>query len=165
VYEFPKPGPQQEQLAKLAGEWSSEVRFYYEPGAPPMVSPGSATARLDIGGYFLDREFRVELEDAGDFKGLAFHGRGLTGFDPFEGKYRGVWVDSGSPALYFTEGSFDATGNVYTETSRGPDPTGGPLVIRMVTTMQGRDESLLQMFRVAEDGTETLVTEIASHRA
>ena len=28
---------------------------------------------------------------------------GLTGYDPFQRKYLGVWADSGSPALYWTE--------------------------------------------------------------
>ncbi|WP_437942297.1 DUF1579 family protein [Sorangium sp. So ce341] len=164
MYEFPKPGPEQERLSKLAGEWKSEVKFYVEPGAPPMVKPGAHSARMDVGGYFLLREFRVDLDDAGDFKALAFDGRGLTGYDPFQRKYIGVWVDSGSPALYQTEASFDALGDVYTETSRGPGPSGEPLVIRMVTTFRARDEMVLEMFRVGEDGSETLVTEIRNVR-
>jgi hypothetical protein len=147
-------------LTKLAGEWKSEVRFHYAPGAPPMVKPGSHRAALDLGGYFLRREFRVDLEDAGDFKALAFHGYGLTGYDPFQQKYAGVWADSGSPAIYFTEGAFNDAGDIYTETSRGPDPTGKPLVIRLVTTIRGRDRMSLQMFRVDESGTEALVTEM-----
>jgi Protein of unknown function (DUF1579) len=160
MYEFPKPGAEQETLTKLSGDWKSEVKFYFAPDAPPMVKPGTYRARLDLGGYFLRREFRVDLDDAGDFKALAFHGYGLTGYDPFERKYRGVWADSGSPALYLTEGSFNAAGDVYTETSRGPDPTGKPLVMRMVTTLRGRDRLSLQMYRIEEGGTETLITEM-----
>jgi hypothetical protein len=121
-----------------------------------LPSSSADRAKLDLGGYFLHREFRVDL----DFKALAFHGYGLTGYDPFQRKYLGVWADSGSPALYLTEGSFNAAGDVYTETSRGPDPTGKPLVMRMVTTLRGRDRLPLQMYRIEEGGTETLITEM-----
>jgi Protein of unknown function (DUF1579) len=86
MYEFPKPGAEQESLTKLSGDWKSEVKFYFAPDAPPMVKPGTYRAKLDLGGYFLHREFRVDLDDAGDFKALAFHGYGLTGYDPFQRK-------------------------------------------------------------------------------
>jgi hypothetical protein len=160
MYAFPKPGAEQATLAKLSGNWKSQVKFYFAPGAPPMVKPGAYTAKLELGGYFLHREFRVDLDAADDFKAIAFHGYGLTGYDPFQRKYLGVWVDSGSPALYLTEGSFDATGAVYTETSRGPDPSGGALVIRMVTTLHGRDHLTFEMYRVEQDGGQSLITEM-----
>jgi Protein of unknown function (DUF1579) len=70
MYEFPKPGAEQEMLTKLSGEWKSEVRFHFALDAPPMVKPGTYRARLDLGGYFLHREFRVDLDDAGEFKAL-----------------------------------------------------------------------------------------------
>lgn len=158
--EFPKPGAEQATLTKLTGDWKSEVRFYSAADAPPMVRPGTYKAQLDVGGYFLHRELRVDLDAVGDFKAIAFHGRGFTGYDPFQQKYLGVWVDSGSPALYLTEGSFNADGDVYTETSRGPDPTGKPLVMRMLTTLSGQDRLSFKMYRVEEGGGETLITEM-----
>jgi hypothetical protein len=164
MYEFPKPGAEQQALTTLSGDWNSEVRFYFDANAAPMVKPGTYRAKLDLGGYFLHREFRVDLDDAGDFKALAFHGYGLTGYDPFQRKYLGVWADSGSPALYLTEGSFDATGDVYTETSHGPDPTGKPLTLRMVTTRQNRDHMSFRIYRTNEGADETLITEMEHTR-
>jgi hypothetical protein len=160
MYEFPKPGAEQALLAKWTGDFHSDVRFYVAPGVPPMVKTGSYSAKLDLGGYFLHREFRVELDDAGDFKALAFHGRGLTGYDPFQRKYVGVWVDSGSPALYLTQASFNAAGDTYMETSHGPDPNGHPLILRMVTTFSDRDRLSFKMFRVDASGGETLTAEM-----
>jgi hypothetical protein len=160
MYEFPKPGAEHATLAKLSGNWKSEVKFYFAKGAPPMVKSGAYTAKLELGGYFLQREFRVDLDDADDFKAIAFRGYGLTGYDPFQRKYLGVWADSGSPGLYQTEGSFNAAGDVYTETSRGPDPSGGPLVMRMLTTLHGRDRLTFKMYRVEQDGGLLLITEM-----
>jgi hypothetical protein len=164
MYEFPKPGAEHETLAMLAGDWNSEVRFYFDVTSEPMVKPGTYRARLDLGGYFLQREFRVDLDDAGEFNAVAFHGYGLTGYDPFQRKYLGVWVDSGSPALYFTEGAFDASGDVYTEMSRGPDPTGRPMTLRMVTTRHGRDRLTFNLYRTDHGDNETLITEMEHTR-
>jgi hypothetical protein len=160
MYEFPKPGAEHQTLAMLAGDWNSEVRFYFDAASEPMVKAGTYQARLDLGGYFLRREFLVDLDDAGEFKALAFHGYGLTGYDPFQRKYLGVWVDSGSPALYFTEGSFDASGDIYTETSRGPDATGKPMTLRMVTSRHGENRLKFNLFRLDGGANETLITEM-----
>jgi hypothetical protein len=164
MYEFPPPGDEQQKLDMLAGDWSSEVRFYFDPAAEPMVKPGTYRATLDLGGYFLRREFRVDLDDAGDFKALAFHGFGLTGYDPFQRKYCGFWADSGSPAIYRTEATFDPSGDVYTETSHGPDPTGEPMRLRMVTTRHDPDHLQFNLFRTDDSGGETLVTEMRHTR-
>ena len=93
MYDFPKVGPEQERLSLFTGEWDSQVRFYFDPSLPPMEKIGRYTAKLDLGGYFLHREFEVQLDDAGTFAELAFHGRGLTGYDPFARKYLGVWAE------------------------------------------------------------------------
>ena len=39
-----------------------------------------------------------------DFTGLTFQGHAFTGYDPYRNRHLDVWVDSGSPALYYTEG-------------------------------------------------------------
>ena len=44
------------------------------------------------------------------------------GYDLYRKRYRGIWVDLGSPALYYTGGLFDESGKVYKETSDGPPP-------------------------------------------
>jgi hypothetical protein len=164
MYEFPQPGPEQERLKELTGVWDSLVKFYFQPGTPPMESQGRYVAKLDLGGYFLYREFDVELDSAADFTGLAFQGRAFTAYDPYRNKYLGVWVDSGSPALYYTEGMFDESGKVYTETSDGPDPEGKPMKMRMTTEVQDQDHMLFKMYRLSEDGEAFLVTEIAHSR-
>ena len=164
MYDFPQPGAEQERLKQMTGEWNSQVKFYFQPGTPPMESNGTYRAKLDLGGYFLHREFEVELDSAADFTGLAFHGRALTGYDPYQKKYIGVWADSGSPAIYRTEGAFDKSGNLYTEISEGPDPEGKPMKFRMTTELKDQDHMLFKMYRPSEDGEEYLVTEIAHTR-
>jgi hypothetical protein len=164
MYEFPKPGAEQNRLERLTGTWDSHVKFYFDAAAPAMEKSGQYTAKLDLGGYFLTREFKVTLDDAGDFTGLAFHGCGLTGYDPFKQQYLGVWVDSGSPALYRTEGTFNAAGDIFTEISEGPDPSGNPMRMRMVTEVKQANEIVFKLYRLGEDGLACLVTEMTHRR-
>src|SRR5262245_31577289 len=74
--DFPKPGPEHEQLKQLAGVWDAQVKCN-QPGKAPEESKGEFTGTLDVGGFFLVTEFKGQLA------GQPFHGRGLTGFDPF----------------------------------------------------------------------------------
>jgi Protein of unknown function (DUF1579) len=164
MYDFPKVGLEQERLSLFTGEWDSQVRFYFDPSVPPMEKIGRYTAKLDLGGYFLHREFEVQLDDAGNFAELAFHGRGLTGYDPFARKYLGVWADSGSPALYRTEGAFDSSGKVFKEASVGPGPSGEDLHLSMTTEVTSQDRLLFKIWRQLETGEDVLVTEMAHVR-
>jgi Protein of unknown function (DUF1579) len=164
MYDFPKVGPEQERLSLFTGEWDSQVRFYFDSSLPPMEKIGRYTAKLDLGGYFLHREFEVQLDGAGNFAKLAFHGRGLTGYDPFAGKYLGVWADSGSPAVYRTEGAFDSSGTIFKETSVGPGPSGEELRLSMVTEAPSPDRLVFKIWRLLETGEEVLITEMTHAR-
>lgn len=159
--EFPKPGPEHEQLKRLAGEWDALVKCQMpasDGSSSTQESKGEYTAKLDVGGYFLVTEFKCHLG------GQAFHGRGLNGYDPFKKKYVGVWVDSMSPSVYMLEGAFDESGKVYTETMTGPDPQGKPMKMRMTTEIQDNEHLHVKMFGPGDGGKETLMMEIAYTR-
>lgn len=152
--EFPKPGPEQEQLKKLAGDWQGECKFY-PPGAEDAVEfEGNYTAKLDVGGYFLISKFE------GNLGGQAFQGRGMTGYDPFQKKYTGVWVDSMGPAIYHIRGEWDKAGKTYTEQMKGPRPDGKPMKMRLVTKVIDDDQLHMTMYAPGEDGKEARMMEI-----
>lgn len=157
--EFPKPGPEHEHLKAMAGEWDAEVKFYAKPGEAPIESKGQYSGKLDVGGFFLITDFK-----GSPVGGEKFHGRGLTGYDPFKKKYTGVWVDSMSPAMYTTEGEFDKQGKVYTETMQGPGPDGKVVKMRLTTEIKDKDHMVFKMYSPAEDGKEKLTMEISYAR-
>src|SRR5262245_13935796 len=99
--DFPKPGPEHEKLKQMAGMWEGQIKASFEPGKPAQEGKGEYTSKLDLGGFFLMGEVKSHLA------GMPFQGRALTGYDPFKKRYVGVWVDSMSPGIYTTEGSFD----------------------------------------------------------
>ena len=48
-----KPGPEHKQLESLVGTWDEEIKFWMEPGKPPMTFKGSSQNRMILGGRFL----------------------------------------------------------------------------------------------------------------
>lgn len=156
--EFPKPGPRQKLLAKMAGDWSSSVKFY-PPGADePVASKGEYKAEMSLGGYFLITTYK------GAFGGDEFQGHGMTGYDPFEKKYTGAWADSMGPFIYQTEGQFDEAGRVYTETMEGPGPDGKPMKFHSVTRFEDENHMHYTLYLVGEKGERRKMMEIAHTR-
>jgi hypothetical protein len=155
--ESPKPGPEHEVLKQLVGTWDAQVKCLV-PGQAAQESKGEYTARLDVGGLFLVTEFKGQLA------GGAFQGRGLTGYDPFKKKYRGVWVDSMSPGIFTSEGAFDKSGKIFTETMERPDPQGKPMKMRLTTELKDKDHMTFKMYARGEDGKENMMMEIAYTR-
>jgi hypothetical protein len=158
--QFPKPGPEHDRLKPMAGQWDAKVTAYCTASSSgPERAAGRYTAKLDLGGFFLVTKFKCELA------GKQFQGRGLIGYDSFKKKYVGVWVDSMSPAIYHSEGAFDAAGKVYTETMEGPGPDGKPMRMRITTELKDKDHMRFQMFAPDKDGKETLMMEIGYTRS
>ncbi len=156
--EYPKPGPEHEQLKQLTGVWDGVAKFYMEPGKPPVESKGEYTGKLDVGGFFLVTEYKGQL------LGGPFQGRGLTGYDPFKKKYVGIWVDSMSPAFYHSEGAFDKSGKIFTETMEGPDPQGKPMKMHLTTEIKSQDQMVFKISSPGKDGKMALVMEVTYTR-
>lgn len=148
---FAPPDENHAALRRLTGAWAAQIRYFEAPGAPPVERAGELLARLDLGGYFLVRQVNFGMQ--------GFQGNGVTGWDPFQQRYVGMWADSESPVIYATAGSFDARGNVFTETSEGPGPDGANVKMRMVTEIVDDTHATYRMYRT-DRGTDELQVEI-----
>ena len=93
--EFPKPGPEHEQLKELEGTWDAVM----EMGG--QKSKATATYKSICGGMWMQSDFQ------GDLGGIKFQGHGLDGYDLTKKKHVGVWVDSMSSAPMHFEGNYD----------------------------------------------------------
>lgn len=148
---FAPPDENHAALRRLTGAWSAQIRYFDNPGGPPTERTGEYLARVDLGGYFLFRQMNFGMQ--------GFQGHGLTGFDPFKKKYVGTWADSESPVIYATEGTFDTTGKVFTETSVGPDPNGRDVSITMITEIVDDTHATFRMF-AGDSAEKTQVLEV-----
>jgi hypothetical protein len=148
--ELPKPGPEHEMLAELAGTWDGKMKT----GDGMPESKGTMTYTVECGGMWLASSFE------GDFGGMMFQGRGLDGYDPQTKKFVGVWVDSmGTRPMQF-EGDYDADSKTMTMHATGPGPGGQPAKWKSVTVKKDADHHTFQMFLTPEGGEEMLMLSI-----
>jgi Protein of unknown function (DUF1579) len=102
--EMPKPGPEHEILAKLAGEWSGE-----ETMLPSPWSPEKRTCHGHIRGRVLDGFFVVSDYEQKSGDKVSFRGHGVYAWDPKAQEYLMYWFDSmggpGGVAKGFYEGN------------------------------------------------------------
>ena len=80
-----------------------------------------------------------------DFQLDGYAGHGTWGWDPREGRYVGIWVDSNSDYVRLDEGSYDPATRTLTWTSelRQPEPHP-PAKYRMIEEFRG-DTRVLTM--------------------
>ena len=148
------PTAEHDRLKRLTGAWSARIRRYESRGAKALESTGEFLARMDLGGLFLVRDMNFGMQ--------GFQGRGITGWDPFAKGYVGTWIDSASPFIHRTSGHFDEAGT-YCEESSGPDQDGNTILVRMCTTIVGKDQMLFRMFQ-GEGDAEYVALEIEHTR-
>ncbi|MCZ6596250.1 MAG: DUF1579 family protein, partial [Planctomycetota bacterium] len=76
-------------MKKLVGTWEATFHLGAFPGAPEVDSKGTEVNRLLEGGLWVVTDY----EDP-NMPGGSFIGHGITGWDPYEEKYVGVWIDN-----------------------------------------------------------------------
>ena len=100
-YELAKPGPEHKQLEALAGNWDEEVKFWMEPGKPPMTFKASCRNRMILGGRFL------VSEATGGEGPMAFESMIIIGFDRRHKKFTSVGYDTMGTYFVTAAGPYD----------------------------------------------------------
>lgn len=128
-----------ELLHKDVGNWSATIKMAGAPGEAATEEPGSERVAAICDGQWLWTDFEAK------FMGAPFEGHGLIGYDPNEKQYVSFWIDSTSPALMKTSGSFDAAKKAYKMAGSSVDPTGQPMKVEEVLTWKDDNTRVLQM--------------------
>jgi hypothetical protein len=115
------PNEHHAHLAKMAGTWKVNGKFWMEPGADVMETEGKAQNEMILGGRFLQSEF------TGAFMGQPFAGMGLDGYDNLLEKHVGMWVDSAGTMMMQFVGECSEAGKVLTTKSEYLDPMSGEM--------------------------------------
>jgi hypothetical protein len=154
--EMPQPGPEHERLKKDVGVWDATIKNWGAPDTEAMEWTGVETNTLQPGGFWIISSFK------GDFAGTEFCGNGATGFDPVKKKYVGTWVDSMTPVLMTTEGTFNPSTQELTMTGEMFDPgSGKPARMRSVTKHNADGTRGMTMYMKPEGGDEYKMMEVA----
>lgn len=156
---MPKPGPDQEVLAKDAGTWDAVVEMSPAPGAPPMTSKGVEVSTMGCGGMCLITDFTGEM-----MPGVMFKGHGLTAYDSTKKKYVGSWSDSMAPGLQVSEATYNPATKSTTSSMEGPDATGTTVKTKSVSAYADADHRTMTMFMTGPDGKEVQTMKISYTR-
>lgn len=155
--EFAKPGPQHEQLKRLAGAWSTEVKSYFPNPDEPTISEGKARFTLMLDGRYLRQEFRSKMN------GEDFVGIGVLGYDKAQQKYVGAWIDNHGTGIMHTEGTYDPKTHTMTETGSSMTPLG-EMKMKMTSKYRDPNNFVFTMYALQGDD-EQKVMEIEYTRA
>ena len=135
------PGPEHAKLNPLAGSFTSNVKMWMAPAAPPSESTGTTENRWILGNRFLEQIHH------GDMMGQPFEGRGITGYDNVQKKYIGTWIDSMGTGMMTSTGTASADGKTFTFNAQMWDPTTGKIAkAREVLTIDSNDKHRFEMW-------------------
>jgi hypothetical protein len=112
-------GAEHEVLAKMAGRWDQETRYWSQPGGEPVVTRGTAENRMILGGRFL------ESRSQSDLMGMAFESLTLLGYDRRHGRYTLQQLDNSGTYYVTAAGHRAADTGVITLAGVDEDPLAG----------------------------------------
>ena len=100
--EVPKPGPQHETLARLAGEWSGDETMHASAWCPEeQVRAGHVRSDV-LEGFFVVSNYEQRSADE-----VTFRGHGVYSWDAREESYVFYWFDSMGGAGGVAKGHFE----------------------------------------------------------
>ncbi len=114
------PGEHHKHLETLAGEYNMSGKAWMVPGAEPTEFTGTRTAKMILGGRFLEE--KVDSQ----FMGMPFEGRGLFAYDNVAERYIYTWVDNMGTTVTSAYGNCSADG-VWTLEGEHIDPVTGEM--------------------------------------
>ena len=162
MQEMAAPGPDHERLRPFLGTFKATVSIWMGPG-DPMVSTGSMTNSLALGGRFIRHEYKGSPSpDPTPFP--EFEGQGFWGFNKNTQEYEGVWIDTASTIMQHESGTVDESGKVWTMTGEIVGPDGEASTKGLSTALIDDDHHSLEMF-FSKDGQEFKGMEIQYARA
>lgn len=156
--EMLKAGPENRQIAKIAGTWEVDCTMWMKPGDPPVQSTGTAIFSTLFEDRFLQCEYR------GSFMGQPFHGRSTMGYDRGAKRYFMTWYDSMNTSLMMLTGTSSDGGKTITYTGEGVCPQMGRMALRQVETHQSDDRFTLEMYQTPIGGKESKSMELTYRR-
>lgn len=156
--QIPEASPEHKLLKADVGTWNAKVKMWAAgPDQPPQESEGKEVNKM-LGDFWLVGEFE------GVVAGFPFKGANATGYDPAQKKFVSYWVDSLTPTMMSSSGSYDKATKTFTYTMTGTEADGTPYQGKITTTVKDKDHRNMVMYMTI-DGKDIKQMEIAYTRA
>ncbi len=148
-----KPGPEQEFLAKRAGEYTRTVKFVAQPNADANASTGTSKISVALGGRFI-----VEENNDTVF-GRPISGTRIYGFNNITKQYEGVWMYTGSTAMIFLTGTSGDGGKTIDLNGVTQNLHGGKVPLHAIIRQVDDNQFVVTLMSTGADGKEAAFQE------
>jgi len=152
--DFMTPSDIHKMMAKSDGAWNEEINMWMDPNAPAQQMQTSCVNKMILGGRY------QESVHTGEFNGMPFEGRSITGYDNVRKIIVSTWIDNMGTGLTYMEGTWNPESQSINMKGKMTDPmTGAVSDIREVLKFVDGDTQIMQQFGM-KDGKEYKMMEI-----
>jgi len=153
------PGPNQQMLTSIAGDWTFRARMWMNPTAQPSESTGTVNYTSLFGGRYVQGQYR------GDMMGMPFEGLGLMGYDNTSGRFEASWADNMGTSIMYMTGQYDPVAKTITYTGQEDDivKPGTKVNVREVIRIVSSDSHVMEWYET-RDGKEAKTMEVVYNR-
>jgi hypothetical protein len=148
-----KPGPEQEFLAKRAGEYTRTIKFVAQPNADANASTGASKISVALGGRFI-----VEENNDTVF-GRPVSGTRIYGFNNITKQYEAVWMYTGSTGMIFLTGTSSDSGKTVDLTGETRNLPGDTVPLHAVIRQMDDNQFVVTLMSTGADGKEAAFQE------
>jgi uncharacterized protein DUF1579 len=148
-----KPGPEQEFLAKRAGEYTRTVKFVAQPNADANASSGTSKISVALGGRFI-----VEENNDTVF-GRPVSGTRIYGFNNITKQYEAVSMYTGSTAMIFLTGTSSDGGKTIDLTGATQNLRSEKVPLHAVIRQVDDNQFVVTLMSTGADGKEAAFQE------
>jgi hypothetical protein len=154
-----RPGAGQKYLESFVGDWDVVKIFHPRSGGEPVRNTGTCRQAMIQEGRFLQSDFVFEQD------GRKSTGQGLIGFEPANGRFTSVWIDSRQTrmSLRHSREPFDGREIVLYSKSLDDDAAKapGPPASRTISRIEDGGQKIVhRQYNAGADGRERLVMEL-----
>jgi Protein of unknown function (DUF1579) len=148
-----KPGPEQEFLAKRAGEYTRTIKFVAQPNADANASSGTSKISVALGGRF------VVEENNDTVFGRPVSGTRIYGFNNITKQYEAVWMYTGSTAMIFLTGTSSDGGKTIDLTGATQNLHGEKVPLHAMIRQVDDNQFVVTLMSTGADGKEAAFQE------
>ncbi len=114
-----QPGPEHDLLKQFEGEWDQDVKMWMQPGQPPMEAKSHTSAKMVLGGRFLQTSGEVGEPP------MQFSTFGMMGFDRRHKEFTMVAFDTMGTYYVTASGAYDVASKTISLYGEDEDPIMG----------------------------------------
>lgn len=147
--DYMTPGKEHKMMSSWSGTWNASVTMWMAPGAPPMISNGTVTNSMILGGRYQQSIHKSS------FNGMPFEGVSTLAFDKAKKVFIFTWLDNMGTGIMSGQGPWDEATQSFTMTGKMVEPTTGTdMNFREVFRIIDKDHQMFDMYSAAPDGKE-----------